>query len=127
MNKQNEAAATYRKNAIMTASPEKIVKLLYDGAIRHMEVSRQELQNEATRRSATVGESLSKAIGIVGELRTSLDHEVDTDITQNLNSLYEYCLDRLSSANIERRSEPVDECLQVMRTLKEGWDAVITN
>ena len=33
-------ASAYRQNAILTASPEKLVKLLYEGAIRHMERSR---------------------------------------------------------------------------------------
>jgi len=125
MNHQTNAAATYRRNAVMTASPEKLVKMLYDGAIRHMEISRTQLSSTETAQSAIAGESLSKAIGIIGELRSSLDHEVGADISQNLEGLYEYCLDQLSAANIQRKPQPVENSLQVIRTLKEAWDAVI--
>ena len=125
MNAPANAAATYRRNAVMTASPEKLIKLLYNAAIRQMEQSRTYLADPSTTHCAEVGESLSKAIGIVGELRTALDHEIGGEISKNLESLYEYCLDELSSANIQRQATPVDNALRVMRTLKEAWDAVI--
>ena len=79
------AAATYRQNAILTSSPEKIVKLLYEGAIRHLERSRIALSDPKTTHSAVAGESLSKAHGIIGELRSSLDHQVGGDIAANLD------------------------------------------
>ena len=31
-----QAAATYQRNAVMTASPEKLVKMLYDGALKNL-------------------------------------------------------------------------------------------
>lgn len=125
MNAPANAAATYRRNAVMTASPEKLIKLLYNAAIRQMEQSRTYLGDPSTTQCAELGECLSKAIGIVGELRTALDHEVGGEVSKNLESLYEYCLDELSTANIQRQAQPVDNALQVMRTLKEAWDAVI--
>ena len=36
-----QAAATYQRNAVMTASPEKLVKMLYDGAIKNLEKSQR--------------------------------------------------------------------------------------
>ena len=42
------AASAYRENAVLTASPEKLVKMLYDGAIRHMERSRIALADPIT-------------------------------------------------------------------------------
>ena len=42
-----QAAATYQRNAILTASPEKLVKLLYDGAIKNLEKSRVGLADAA--------------------------------------------------------------------------------
>jgi flagellar protein FliS len=125
MTQATAAAAAYRRNAILTASPEKLVKLLYDGAIRHLERSRVALSDPARTHSAEVGESLGKAIGIIGELRTALDHEVGGQIAHDLERLYLFGIDQLSTANLERRPQPVENTLRVMRTLKEGWDAVI--
>lgn len=120
-----QAAATYQRNAILTASPEKIVKMLYDGAIKNLEKSRIGLEDESTSRSAEVGQSISKAIGIIGELRASLDHSHGGDVSRNLDQLYEFSLDQLSQANLARTPDGINSTLQVLRTLKEGWDGVI--
>ncbi len=121
------AAATYRRNAILTASPEKIVQLLYEGAILHLERSHTALQDPTTTHSAQVGESLSKALGIVGELRSSLDREAGGDLATKLDLLYEFSVDEISQANISRTPEHVEHTLHVLRTLKEGWDGIIPN
>ena len=119
------AAATYQQNAILTASPEKLVKLLYEGAIRNLERARIALSDAKTSKSAIAGESLGKALGILGELRASLDHEVGGELSKNLDRLYEFGIDRIAKANLERTAEPLEGVLKVLRSLKEGWDAVI--
>tara|TARA_R110002072_G_scaffold174303_4_gene329478 strand:+ start:92671 stop:93051 length:381 start_codon:yes stop_codon:yes gene_type:complete len=119
-----QAAATYQRNAVMTASPEKLVKMLYDGAIKNLEKSRAGLAEESTSRSQEVGLALSKAMGIIGELRASLDHAAGGDISRELDRLYEFVLDQLSQANLQRSAKSVDAAIEVMRTLKEGWDGI---
>jgi flagellar protein FliS len=120
-----QAAATYQRNAVLTASPEKLVKLLYDGAIKHLEKSRLGLADTKTARSPEVGQSLSRAMGILGELRASLDHAAGGQIAQDLDRLYEFSLDPLSQANLTRTPTGVVNTLQVMRTLQEGWNGII--
>src|SRR5262245_16404244 len=109
----------------MTASPEKLIKLLYDGAIEHLEPSRKGLADRKTARSAGVGRSLSRAMGILGELRASLDHAAGGEVSRDLDRLYEFALDQLSQANLTRTPAGVNHALQITRTLKEGWDGVI--
>jgi flagellar secretion chaperone FliS len=120
-----QAAATYQRNAILTASPEKLVKLLYEGAIKNLEKSRIGLSDPKTARSPEVGQALGKAMGILGELRASLDHAAGGAIAKDLDRLYEFGLDQLSQANLTRTANGVVNTLQVMRTLKEGWDGII--
>lgn len=120
-----QAAATYQRNAVMTASPEKLVKMLYDGALKNLEQARVGLQDDQTARSQEVGNALSKAMGIIGELRASLDHAAGGDIARDLDALYEFALDQLSKANIERTVDGVATTVEVMRTLKEGWDGIV--
>jgi flagellar protein FliS len=120
-----QAAATYQRNAILTSSPEKIVKLLYDGAIKNLELSRIGLADARTSRNPEVGNALSKALGILGELRASLDHAAGAQIARDLDRLYEFSIDQISQANAARTPVGVDNALQVLRSLKAGWDAVI--
>ncbi|MFT4513378.1 MAG: flagellar protein FliS [Planctomycetota bacterium] len=119
-----QAAATYQRNAVMTASPEKLVKMLYEGALKNLEKSRVGLADVSTSRSQEVGVALSKAMGIIGELRASLDHAAGGDISRQLDQLYEFVLDQLSQANLQRSPKSIDPAIEVMRTLKEGWDGI---
>lgn len=122
-----QAAATYQRNAILTASPEKLVKLLYEGAIKNLERSKEGLSNPATARTNETSTSLSKSIGIVGELRASLDTAVGGKIAQDLDRLYEFAIDQITNSNSTRTPNGVNNALKVIRTLKEGWDVAIPN
>ncbi|MEQ1630754.1 MAG: flagellar export chaperone FliS [Planctomycetota bacterium] len=120
-----QAAATYQRNAVLTASPEKLVKMLYDGAIRNLEKSREALSSPATARTPEVSTSLSKSIGILGELRASLDMNVGGKIAQDLDRLYEFSIDQVTQSNTTRTALGVTNALKIVRTLKEGWDVAI--
>jgi flagellar secretion chaperone FliS len=120
-----QAAATYQRNAIMTATPEKLVKLLYDGAVKNLERSRIGLGDHKTARSPEVGQALSRAMGILGGLRASLDHAAGGEIARDLDRLYEFGLDQLGQANLTRTPTGVNNTLKVMRTLQEGWNGII--
>jgi flagellar protein FliS len=120
-----QAAATYQRNAVLTASPEKLVKMLYDGAIRNLEKSREGLSSPATSRTPEVNTSLSKSIGILGELRASLDIAVGGKIAQDLDRLYEFSIDQVTQSNSTRTAVGVTNALKIVRTLKEGWDVAI--
>lgn len=122
-----QAAASYQRNAVLNASPEKLVQLLYDGAIKHLEKSRLGLADQKTARSPEVGQSLGRAMGILGELRASLDHAAGGQIARDLDRLYEFALDQLSQANLNRTPNGAENALRVVRTLKEGWDGIVAS
>ena len=121
------AAKTYQRQAILTASPEKLIRLLYEGAIRFLERTRIGLSDPAKARTPGVSEALGRSMAIISELRTSLDLEKGEKIAQDLDALYEYCTSELTRANLERSPEGAENALLVLRTLKEGWDAIIPN
>ena len=119
------AAEAYRRNSILTASPEKLIKMLYDGAIQNLERSRIGLCDASTSHSESVGMALGKAMSIIAELRSSLDHEVGGELAERLDLLYEFSVDKITEANVTRTPQPVEHTLTVLRTLKEGWDGII--
>ncbi|PIE24688.1 MAG: flagellar export chaperone FliS [Planctomycetota bacterium] len=120
-----DPAKVYRKNLILNATPEKLVLMMYDGALQALERAKIEIQTPGRERSNIAGEQLGKAISIIGELRASLDLEQGAEVAANLDRLYEFILDRIYMANIERSSDTLDSAVQIMRTLKEGWDGII--
>lgn len=121
---QTNAAKAYQQQAVMTASKEKLVVLLYEGAIRYIDRADRALE---TGDVPGVGEALSRAFAIVGELRSSLDHEQGAEIAENLERLYGFAQDRIVLANRDRSAAPLSEARSVLATLKEGWDAIVGN
>lgn len=122
MTSQTTAAKAYQQQAVLTASKEKLVVMLYDGALRHIDRAKAGLESKDV---PAVGEALSKAFAIVGELRSSLDHDQGGEIAGNLERLYGFAQDRIVLANRDREQAPLDEAREVLVTLKEGWDAVV--
>jgi len=121
-----QAARNYKKNAILTAPPEKLVVMLYEGAIQRLEKVRQQLDKGETAPSAPeIGQALTRAMSIISELRASLDMEKGGEISASLDRLYEFCTDRILRANMERKPGLVEETLTILRTLKEGWDGIL--
>ena len=118
-------ATNYRRNAILNASPEKLVILLYEGAIQKLERAKIQLGTPGQTHSPEVGENLGKAMAIIGELRASLDFEKGKDIARQLNGLYEFCIDQIHHANVQRIPEALQPTIKVMKTLKEAWDEIV--
>jgi flagellar protein FliS len=118
-------ATNYRRNAILNASPEKLIILLYEGALQNLERAKRELETPGQSHSPAVGENLGKAMAIIGELRASLDFEKGEDVAKRLDGLYEFCIDQIYKANVERKSPALKPTIQVMKTLKEAWDEIV--
>jgi len=113
------AADTYLQSSIENAPPIKIVRLLYEGALRFLEVAnRQDPQDPASHFLLMLG----RADAIISELRLAIDHSVDApEITRNLELLYLFCEDELGRAGMERSSEPFPAVRQVLSTLLDAW------
>lgn len=109
---------------VMGASPEALVVMLYDGAIKAIGIARTEMQR---KNHAAKGAQLSKAIGIIEEgLLASLDPVAGGEIAANLQALYEYMTRQLMLANLQNSVEMLDEVTGLLRELKGAWESLIT-
>jgi flagellar protein FliS len=116
------ARRQYVTAAVMTASPEKLVVLLYEGAIQAL-LRAEHAFGSGQKKIA--GPQLAKALSIVGELRASLDFEQGGDVAKSLFSLYGFATDRIIKANVEQAAAPAGEARAVLSKLKEGWDGIV--
>ena len=112
----------YLKNQIETSSPEQILILLYDGAIKFLNQAKIGIQNKDIELTHN---NLTKAQNIISELRNTLDMEIGGDLANNLYALYNYFNRRLVQANIKKEIEPVDEVLEHLRGLRDTWKQAI--
>ena len=102
------------------ASPHKVIQLLMAGAIDRL------IKVSAMMENQTPGyhDMLSNSIDIILALNSALDMEKGGDISLNLNALYDYMQLQLVHANIEKDHTKVDEVIDLIKTIKDGWDQI---
>ena len=108
----------YLKTKVMTASPEMLTLMLWDGAIRFSEQGK-----EAIRRKEIEGsyKALTRAQNIVTELSTAMKRDLNPDLCGKLAALYNFIYRRLVEANISKDEKLVDDALEIMRHQRETW------
>lgn len=67
---------------------------------------------------------ITKAIDIIGGLGDTLDQEKGGKLAADLYKLYDYMQRRLVQANIHSDLGIIDEVIDLLRDIKEGWDAI---
>ena len=112
----------YKEDSIVTAPREKLLLMLYDGALRNLNIASKCLANN---NRAGFGHHIGKGQAIIAELLNSLDHDVGGKVTKNLEKLYLYIIDRLIEANLSSATKGLDDSVGILKTLKEGWDDAI--
>lgn len=85
----------YQQNQILTASPERILIMLYDGAIRF---TRQAIIGIEENKPSMKLEGISRAMAIVTEFANTLDHKVGGEMAENLDGLYHFMIRELTEA-----------------------------
>ena len=118
MNPNPQAAQNYLRMRVMTATPEQLQMLLYDGAIRFAEQAKAALQERNFERSYN---SISRVQKILTEMSCTLKHDVFPELCGKLASLYSFAYRKLIDANINHSVESVDEALNVLRYQRETW------
>ncbi|WP_448611663.1 flagellar export chaperone FliS [Geodermatophilus sp. URMC 60] len=109
--------ARYMGDAVTTASPQRLLVMLYD---------RLALDLERAQAAFTAGDraeanlQLQHAQDIVLELRSSL--QVDAwESGPRLAALYSWLLGELVQANVKADRNRVASCLQVVEPLRDAW------
>jgi len=111
----------YQAASLENAPPIKIVRMLYQSAIRRMEQARR---MELPSSLAAFNDAVGKTDAIVTELRFSLDHSQGPDLCKQLEGLYLFVEDCLGEAMSAHDGEVLVSALQVMRTLLDAWEQV---
>ena len=114
----------YQKTAVTTASREKILLMLYEGAIRFVRQGAVAMQE---RRIADKGKYISKATAIISELMATLDFKVGGQLAVDLESLYIFMIDKLIEGNIKNDLECLNHVDKLLNTLYVAWKDVIEN
>ena len=109
--------AAYRKVDVETASQGKLIIMLFNGAIQRAEEAKRQIE-KGHRQNAH--KNLIRAQEIVAELRGALNMRAGT-LAANLDRIYEYFQHLLIKANIRKEIPPIQECLELMVSMRNTW------
>lgn len=116
---------SYRKvsveSEISVASPHRVIQMMFEGALQRLAQGRYAIENNDIKNK---GIYLGKAIGIVNGLNNSLNMDAGGAISTNLSDLYDFMLRRISEANLNNDVQAIDDVSGILKTIKEGWDAI---
>jgi flagellar protein FliS len=112
----DKIAKSYKAQSVQTASPGKLVLMLFDGCLRFTTAAKRAFEEEEfTKRNEDVNNNLIRAQNIVTELQSSLDMSVPGELPGTLYRLYDYVMHQLQQANL------IDEAEKVITELRDAW------
>lgn len=112
-----QAAKAYTENSVLTASPERLVVMLYDGAGRFLARAAAAIR---AGNVAAAGEPLGRAQAILHELLTTLDPSAG-EISDQLGSIYLFCERTLIEAQLAHDADKVERVAELLAELRDAW------
>ncbi|PSJ22551.1 flagellar export chaperone FliS [Halomonas sp. ND22Bw] len=107
------------ESGVNSASPHKLIVMLFDGALAAIRAARIHIEAGNT---AEKGKSINKALDIVsGGLAPALDAERGGEIAANLASLYDYIARQLLAANLRNDMARLDEAERLLGDIASAW------
>lgn len=107
----------YRESAVLTAPPERLVVMLYDGARRFLHQAATAMRDGDV---PTAHERLRRAERVVEHLLATLDMS-QGELPERLEAIYAFCLELLGEARLRQDPERVDQVSGLLGELREAW------
>lgn len=122
MNPYATQSQAYQQSSVMTASPEQLVVMLYDGALRFLRQAEIALKEGAHQHA---GERMTRAEAIVDELLATLNMDAG-EISTRLQAIYVFCKRCLIEARLERDPAKVTHVIRLLGDLREAWAEIVS-
>lgn len=112
----NNNINTYKQQQVLTATPEQLILMLYNGCIKFINEAEKHIENNSIEQAHN---ACIRAQDIVLELISTLNMEYP--ISKELFDLYEYVNYELMTANVNKETKNLQNAKTVMVNLREGW------
>jgi flagellar protein FliS len=109
---------SYRDQEILTASPARLVAMLYDKAVSclHDAIAAIEAGDIERRYKST-----TRATEIITHLAVTLDMERGGEIARNLEQIYRFMLKHLLDVNIRNDAKSAADVIALLEPLRASW------
>jgi len=117
-------AVAYRDREIQTASPSRLVVLVFDCALSNLLRARRAVQTNAIAERV---DAVGKARDAIMELLVTLNVEQGGDIARNLRSVYTFILTELSDVARRQDGARLETIIKLVTELRGAFDAIATD
>lgn len=117
-NNPSTGSNTYREQQIMTASPARLVAMLYEKAIVSLRLAIKAIEDGDIQARYN---AKKRAVDIIEHLSSTLDTEKGGDIAANLDRLYPFMIKHLIDVDLHNDPEPAREVIALFESLYESW------
>jgi flagellar protein FliS len=124
MNTYSNRSHTYQEIAVQTASPEKLVVMLYEGSIRFLRQSIEAIREKDLDRKR---QSIDRAVAVIQHLQGTLDMDRGRNVAADLDRLYSYITSRILDGSGKLEVAPLEEAIKLLTVLLSGWQEVVNN
>lgn len=111
----------YKKNKYETASPHRLIVMLYEGAIRFANQAIDSIEKQDIEKKNT---SIQRFQDIIYELMSCLNFKEGKEIANNLFSLYEYIIQLSTNSNTKNDAVYLQEAITIITEIKEAWEQI---
>lgn len=109
----------YQEQAVRSASPDKLILMLFDGAIRFSGKAKKLIEEKNYEEA---GKALYRCQDIMDYLINTLNPQIP--ISQELEKTYEYIHYNFIEANIKKDVTYLEEAEKYLREFRETWKEV---
>ncbi|ANI13944.1 MULTISPECIES: flagellar export chaperone FliS [Pseudomonas] len=109
------------QSQVHDASPHRLIQMLMEGGLSRIAQAKGSMERG---QFAQKGVLIAKTSAIIAGLREALNFEAGGELAQGYANLYDYMTRRLGEANRSNDVEILDEVSGLLRTIKDGWDAI---
>lgn len=113
---RNNPYAQYKNNSVLTASPQELTLMLYEGAIKFCHQAEVAIDSKNIQESHRL---IIRVQDIVSELRITLNKKYP--IAEEMDRIYDYIIHRLMEANFNKDKTILEEVIGHLRELRDTW------
>lgn len=113
----------YRTTNVITADPNKLVTMCYEGALENLRLGKARLEERDYEGKAR---AFIKSREFISELQGALNLEKGGAIARNLDALYSYMLVKILEGDLNKNTGPIDEVIGMLRELLSAWEEIAT-
>ena len=121
-NPYNKYIKQYQTSNITTATPEKLMIMMFDGALQFLQKAKTAIEEKNFQERS---QNIDGARKILRELMRTIDLENGNDVSKSLFRLYNRMVVKLIKANVQRNAGLIDEVVEDIMNIRWGFQKAI--